>query len=434
MKLFKNFANRLWIHLDSRQSLLFIILSGFTLRIIWWAYAQPVPVSDFETYRLLAQGILEHGQFGVPAPTAYRLPGYPSFLALLIAINESTAWLGFVSVILSTALIYFVYQLAFQLTLERPISGIASLICSLNPTFIFFSPVLASEHLSILLLVSVFLVLILEKSKQPSLRAGRLILAGLLFGAAVLTRADNLFYLPVVLGASYLSLKEVSGKKTLVLIPLLSFTMVIAPWYIRNYHVIGPGSGLSTSGGVNFYYAHNGNHYGWHSIEGSLLEEKNEAEQQKILYRLGFEYLARADIFDILKDLALGTAQLYLYPGTYSVHWSTRLPNIEPDMPFPAKSLSGIQPLKWVTLLYLPILLLSILSWIFFKKYLFKTWFCLYGLVFMNWVGYAWIFWGKARYRFVSEVAFCILASFIVHYLLKKHVLPMIRLDESRTS
>jgi len=37
----------------------------------------------------------------------------------------------------------------------------------------------------------------------------------------------------------------------------------------------------------------------------------------------------------------------------------------------------------------------------------------------MNWIGSAWIFWEKARYRYVSEVIFCILALLFLYEVIK---------------
>ena len=212
----------------------FIVLSGFVARVLWWAYAEPIPVSDFESYRRLAEGLLERGQLGIPIPSATRLPGNPVFLAIMMMISNSIAWLSFSNVILSTILIYIVYRFAFQLTLDKPLSLVAALICAFNPTFIFFSPILASEHLFVLLLFSAFLVLVCNDFNQFTGYVSRLILAGILFGAAVLTRGDGLFFLPVLLTMTYFASKKHVYRYLLVFVPLLAFVVTIAPWYIRS--------------------------------------------------------------------------------------------------------------------------------------------------------------------------------------------------------
>ncbi len=106
-----------------------ILLLGFAAWVLWWAYAEPVPVSDYETYRLLAEGLLQHRQLGIPNPSANRLPGYPVFLALMMLISNSAAWLSFINVIFSTLLIYLVYKLALHLTSEKILPIIAASFC-----------------------------------------------------------------------------------------------------------------------------------------------------------------------------------------------------------------------------------------------------------------------------------------------------------------
>jgi hypothetical protein len=59
----------------------------------------------------------------------------------------------------------------------------------------------------------------------------------------------------------------------------------------------------------------------------------------------------------------------------------------------------------------LALLLAAFLSVFFLRHYAPRVWLFLYGVVLMNWIGYALIFWAKARYRYVSEVVFCILAA-----------------------
>jgi len=400
--------------------IIFIILTGLAMRVLWLMYADPVPVSDFEGYRRLGEYFLKQGQIGIPDPSAYRLPVYPVFLAIIMTISKSVAWLSFVNIILSTFLIYVVYVLTLQLTSNKLPAVIAALICAFYPTFIFFSPVLASEHLYIALLLSAFGVLGYNWSNISIHKAWKPILAGILFGLAVLTRGEGIFFLPILLTWSYLtSTKKGLNKILVALISLLTFVITISPWYIRNNNLIGPGSGLSTTGGVNFYYAHNEKSYGYHSLNGTIFEDKSELQRQKLGYKLGFEYLSKASISKIAKDIARGTKGLFFSPSYYSVEWSTKLPSTEPGKSYTSKELNGIYWFKISILSYYFLLLTSCLSSLFFRRYNYKPWIFLYGIVFMNWIGYAWIFWGKPRYRFSSEVIFCILSSIFLFELIK---------------
>jgi 4-amino-4-deoxy-L-arabinose transferase-like glycosyltransferase len=411
--------------------IIIVIFSGFLARVLWWAYSEPIPVSDFEEYLCLAKGFLQLGQYGIPNPSAYHLPGYPIFLAIMLVISDSISWLSFVNVIMSTLMIYIVYKLTLILTSEKLVSIIAALVCAFNPTFVFFSPVLASEHLFAILLFLAFMVLLNNYGDQSTNRGMKLILAGILFGAAVLTRGEGIFYLLILLLMTYFTSKRNNRSYLEILIILLLFIVTITPYYIRNYYSVGPGSGLSTTGGINFYYAHNEKQYGWHSLDGSVFDGKDEIQQQKLGYHLGFDYLINHSILRIVKDIARGTKALYLSSSAYSLRWSTSLPIIE-GTTYRSKQLKWINCLKYFTLSYFLLLSAAILSCLFLRQYDLRMWAFLYGIVVMNWIGYAWIFWGKARYRYISEIVFCILAAISLYQirrwiLVRRNVVSLIK-------
>ncbi|MFQ5962764.1 MAG: ArnT family glycosyltransferase [Candidatus Scalinduaceae bacterium] len=399
--------------------IILIILFGFAARVLWWAYAEPVPVSDSEEYLRLAEGLLKQGQLGIPNPSAFRLPGYPVFLAITMWISNSIAWLSFVNVILSTFLIYIVWRLVLYLTSEKLLSILAALICAFNPTFVFLSPVLVSEHLYVIFLFSAFLVLCDNRVNLSTRRTVRLVLSGVLFGTAALTRGEAIFFLPVLLVMIYFNFSHNAHRYLSVFLVLLAFGVTIAPWYIRNHYLVGAGSGLSTTGGINFYYAHNENRYGWHTLKGTVFDGKNEVQQQELGYQLGLEYLTNASLLRIAKDIAKGTYKLFFTSDTYSVAWSTRLPRLEQGTPWPSKELKGTYWFYKLTLTYFALFLAASLSFLFLCRYTFRMWVFLYGIVMMNWIGYALIFWGKTRYRYVSEVVFCILAALLIFEIIK---------------
>jgi len=418
--------------------ILLIIILGFVFRILWMIYSRPSPVSDFEGYRRLAEGLLRYHQFGVPKPTAYRLPVYPMFLAFTMLFSESVLWLSFVNVILSTLLIYVGYELVRRLTLDLETSLFASLLIAVNPTFVFFSPVLASEHLFSLLLFFAFVVIYgCETNLNFSDVIRRCIFSGFIFGTAVLTRGEGIFYLPIYAVVNFLRVRLNNKKRAVfpLLVSLLACAVVISSWYIRNYRTIGPGSGLSTTSGLNFYYAHNDEGYGWHSLQETPFEGLSEVEQQKLGYRLGFEYLFSAGSKRIIKDIFSSTLHLYGASSDYTVFWCTRLQPKQTaennhlsskhgkwagkNVSYPSRKLSGINLFSKMTKFYYVLALGALLSIIFLRKYSLSVWVFLYGIVLMNWIGYAVIFWGIARFRYSCEVIFCILTSIVMKNVYK---------------
>jgi 4-amino-4-deoxy-L-arabinose transferase-like glycosyltransferase len=407
--------------MSSSHWLTLILLLGFVVRVFWWAYAQPIPVSDFEDYRQLGEGLLKYGQLGYPNPTAHRLPVYPAFLAVMMQISYSVKWLSFVNVLLSTTLIYLVYLLTLSLTSKTTLSIVAALICALNPAFIFYSSILASENLFSVLLLFSFILLFNHSSTQSTVNIfWPYILSGILFGAAVLTRGEGLFYLPIYAAMGLFAFKSKKQKFIAVCVPVLACIVTVLPWYLRNYFVIAPGSGLATNSGETFYLAHNEKHYGLINKDTPLYG-LGQVERNKLGYQLGIQYIHDASLWTLLKDIAVGTCNLYL-SGTDSIYWSTRYQSQPPPhAPYPYKQLRGDWLFaRWAFNAYSILLIGAMLSCIFFPRYPSKMWFILYGIVVMNWIGYAVVFFAQPRYRFMAEVMFCILASITLYEVIIK--------------
>jgi len=377
------------------------------IRIIWMVYAAPVPTSDFETYRQLAEGILSQHQFGYPQPTAYRLPGYPFFLAIFMAINRSLTWLSFVNVVLSTALVALTYAITSRLTGNPKIARIASLVCALNPTFIFFAPILATEHLLTLLVVGSALILV---SPLGGTNRGA-ILSGVLLGLAILTRGEAMFYLPVLLLANLLYNPDNRRKYWLPPIIIGSAFLIVFPWFLRNWIVIGPGSGLSTSGGPMFYYGHHERQNDWKTLEREAFAGLNEIDRSRRGYELGFNYLRQAGLSSITIDTVITTLRLYV-PNDYAFLWNLYLPRPSPDSPYPLKSLAGSEFFSALAKVgYFFIALMALQSLVYLRKYPARTWLALLGIFSMNWFCYAFLFASTSRYRYAAEAIFCILAG-----------------------
>lgn len=393
------------------RSILIVTLVGLVLRLAWWWHAHPDPVSDFEYYRLMAAGLLDHHELGYPKVSAARVPAYPAFLAAAMLVSRSAAWLGLVNVLLSALLVPVVARLARVLGLADSAALGAAAIVALDPTFVFFSPVLASEHLFIVFLLWSFVEAI-------GATTGRgFALAGVVFGAAMLTRPDALFYTPVLAGVAWLRSGRARPVAPAVL--LLSAALIVTPWYVRNRIVMGPGAGLSTVGGRNFYYAHNDRRYGWHPLAGTPLEGLDEVAMQTRGYELGFEYLAHAGPRRIASDIREGTVRLYspsAYP--FALHWSTLTAGSNPDNSTP-NALHENATLQGLAGLYRWLLWGAGLSLLVVRRTPPLASFVLYGLLAMNWIGHCWIFWADPRFRYVAEVVFCLLTALVVHAVVR---------------
>jgi hypothetical protein len=394
------------------------LLSSLALRLAWMLYADPIPVSDFAGYRTLAETLIDFQQFGYPAPSAYRLPGYPAFLAALMLVNRSLTWLQLGNVLLSTALIPITYIFANKITTNRQIATLAAALVGFNPTYIFFAPILASEHLFTFLLCGCYILVMSRWIPSPWSE----VLAGAAFGALALTRGEGLFYLPVILFAGY----AFRPTKAHPILRLAAFCtagfIVIFPWYLRNQAVIGPGTGLSTSGGLMFYYGHHDTAQDWAELQDEHFAGLPEGERSQKGYRLGLEYMSQAGLAKNLGDVAISTLKLYA-PHGYPVLWSIYTPRTSPDVPFPERSLAGKNLFIFIVIAgYAILALLAAWSLVYFKRYPWQMWSLLLGSIAANWLCYGALFAGTSRYRYPIEVMLCTLASIALWELQMKRI------------
>jgi len=392
-------------------ALLFVM--SLILGLAWMFRTRPMPFSDFYDYYSLAQGIVDQHQFGYPWPTARRLPGYPTLLALAMLVSRSFLWLGFVNVLLTAALVPVVFHLTFALTGHKPTALVAAAACALNPTFLFFSPVFASEHLFALLFFSSLLMPFLRRPK-PTVRT---VLAGALLGLAVLTRGEALFYSPIVFYSVFATSKTSRrGRMAAIALTLAVFVAVTLPWSLRNRVVLGPGIGLSSAAGTNFYFAHNPTQYGHHNIAKTPMAAAEEAERQKLGYNLGRDYLSAAP-YRLFKDVLTGTPLLLWEPGVYALYAggmkrynqveSERVIHLVPrDSPVATTGL--------VTWYYRLLLVCAVGSLFLYPRIGRRSILVLYAIVVMNWVCYSVVFWSKPRFRYTTEVVFCVLTAIVM--------------------
>lgn len=314
-----SFTSRTRLLVSQNRWILFILSLAFILRLAWLFYAQPVPISDFNDYRTLAEGILDHGQFGYPEPTSFFLPVHPTLVAALMLVSRADLWLGFGMVLVSTASCLLIYLVARRvLARERP-SLIAAAIFAFLPAFVLYSPVLATEHLFIALMLLAMLAVVTLRGSI----GWRELAVGLLLGLAILTRGEALFYAPAFLFYLWVGTatpKRIRWRQSMLII--IGIVVVLVPWYVRNAVVVTGDTGLSASAGVNFYFAHNDSGFYGAYTEGSPLQGLSAVDASREGWRLAFEYL-RENPLRLVKDTRRATQELFGDPD-YALFLSTR--------------------------------------------------------------------------------------------------------------
>ena len=250
------------------------------IRIGWVCLVDTQPVSDFRWYyergidfaagrgysvgptaywpaNLPPASLITSDQYPINGrPTAYWPVGYPAFLGLLFVVSGPSLFVAKIAnVVLGLGGLFLAYNIARKLFDSELAGRVTLLILSFYPNHIAYSSLLASEILSLfLLLLGILLLIVLHH------RLWLAVGAGAVFGLACLVKPQAIF-LPALFAVAYLLPNK--GWKALAenLIPLVvvyvSIGITILPWQIRNYRVFNDFVFISNNGGINLLVGNN---------------------------------------------------------------------------------------------------------------------------------------------------------------------------------
>ena len=234
-------------------------------------------------------------------PTAFRAPGFPMFLAgvyYLCGVKYPAAYLSFC--LLGCLTCGLTYRLAQQ-TVGESGAWIAALLAALYLPSVYDATVFASENLFAPLLALTALLMFRH------LRTGSLLAmvgAGLSLGWAILTRPFAILLLPIF--GAILVYRRWKAPSSLLLATcslVLSASVVVVPWTIRNYRVFHRVVLVATNGGSTFYGGNNDivltepNYYGGWIGTGQLPERQlvdaapDEVSHDKVEWDLGLKWV-----------------------------------------------------------------------------------------------------------------------------------------------
>lgn len=229
-----------------------LLLAALLLRVGWalwarqfWGY-RPDALYDDNVYYEIARAFLGRGGVSAAHP-----PGYPLFLAPFLALGGWGISLArWIQMLLSAATAVLAYRLALRLRGSRAAALAAGTFVAADPMLVFFSSRVMSETLFAALLVGFFLAWL---DAWDSGRPGRAALAGLLGGAASLTRGVLLPYGGILALVALWRRREQPRWAALVAACGISWAATIAPWAARNWIVHRRFIPVSVQGGWNFY-------------------------------------------------------------------------------------------------------------------------------------------------------------------------------------
>jgi hypothetical protein len=274
-----------------------IILTGILIRLCVILFIPTVPTEDFWSYFQRAISLADRGVYEATKgyPDAPYPPGYPLLLSLFFKLPFDRILVAkVINVLLSACGLFFTSEIA-RLLFSRKAALIAGVIYAFYPRSILSCALIASENLFIPLIL-LWINLIIQS--DAGIRIKYSFRNGLVLGAATLTRSISwLFSLPWII---YQMVKKVPIRQMVINFVVLIITqmLVLLPWAIRNARILGTGTFLTTTSGINLFIGNNSNASGqWYywpvDIEKVVPDflSQSVAKQNQIAGKLAKEWI-----------------------------------------------------------------------------------------------------------------------------------------------
>jgi 4-amino-4-deoxy-L-arabinose transferase-like glycosyltransferase len=226
------------------------------------------------------------------APTSFRAPLYPAFLALIYFLTGSGAGRFFAVRLIQAGLGALLAPLTFHVSCRlfpntRPASVISAWIIACYPLLIIYPIGLATENLFFLLVLAAFYFLLKLPNFQFPISDS--LLSGLFLSLAALTRSVILPFAGLAVLWVWFGLKQ---KRAAILIAL-TILVVIAPWVIRNSLLHHKPTGIESSLGYNLYVGYHPESNGSFTFGPSLdlLSILDDAERDQVGIQKALEFI-----------------------------------------------------------------------------------------------------------------------------------------------
>lgn len=266
----------------SRSSRLFlgIVLSALVIRIGFVVFLSPYLDSgyslsvDASSYHQIAQNLVEHHIFtssldppyNPQLPGTFRPPLTPFYLAAIYSILGINVLWGRIGLAVMSALSCGLTYVLGEKLCGRTSGVIAGVISCGYPFFLILVHLPLTEGLSLFLTLALITLLysypsyVKERPENRPLITEFLWIGGIggIFGLSLLNKAANIVVFPcIIFWGLFLipePLKKRAGKLLLVVVVA---GIVLLPWTIRNYRLVGMVIPVNSNGGWTFYLGNN---------------------------------------------------------------------------------------------------------------------------------------------------------------------------------
>jgi hypothetical protein len=229
-----------WSHSRTRWVIFLTVIIGWIfLRLILVRFVILEPwrgiLVDSEGYLELANNLLRDGIYGSvsqPDLDLFRTPGYPVFLALILALTGgSLRTVVIIQFLLVLVTAYLLYETGRSMGMEK-VGLLAGSMLLLSPNALFWSTTIMTETLFTTGLILAFLLMVKSvDGKFPTW------IVGLLLGILTLIRPIGIFIVLIwVIWLAAFNFKTLGslGSIRKVTSFFLASMLVLGPWYIRN--------------------------------------------------------------------------------------------------------------------------------------------------------------------------------------------------------
>ena len=278
-----------------------ILLIGILLRLIWILFFPAQPGSDGAVYMSLASRLRAFEEYEIAGTRAYWPPGYAMVLAVWGTLVPAAGWLYWTLNLVLFSVMFAGVVLFTQSFVNSDASRFAGFLLALWPNYV-TSTATPEKELVVAALLPWILIAIV-KILMVTQRTYRLAYgAGLLLGICILIQPSIQLLVPVAILLIFLGCRQnLITKLAVVTLLVLGTATVVAPWTYRNYQVFDSFLLVSSNGGSNFYRANNPLASGGYTVRGEVdLSHLEELQQDKEGKRLAKEWI-RTNPLDFAK-------------------------------------------------------------------------------------------------------------------------------------
>jgi len=214
---------------------------------------------DETQYLKIAQNIAAEHLFSLDGstPTAWRPPGYPSFLAPFVSLfGANIILLRCINYLLLSSSMLLVYEMLKPSSRTAALIGVALMLW--YPVFFYAAGTLYPQTFAMFL----FLLALYIFFKDPQLTMTRAASVGLLLGILILTIPTFVMMFVLFLYWTARTKKKNHWRYCFTIFTVA--LIVLTPWTIRNYRTFDSFVFVSTNGGVNFLIGNSKNTH-WNS-------------------------------------------------------------------------------------------------------------------------------------------------------------------------